>query len=264
MVSRMALERLQKIISRCGVASRRKAEEMIVQGRVSVNGHVLRELGTKAELSTDQIKVDGKALRPPARMLYLALNKPRGYVTTRSDPQGRPTVMDLLKKIKDPVYPVGRLDYHSEGLLLLTNDGEFANRFTSATSGIVKTYAVKVKGQPPAKEIERLREGILLDGRRTLPARIRLLRTTEKTKREGPEESGANSWYEVAISEGRQNQIRRMFSLIGYPVQKLKREKIGPISLGNLPLGQFRYLLPGEMRAATRATAAKERPTSRD
>lgn len=249
----MAIERLQKIISRSGIASRRKAEEMIVQGRVSINGEVVRELGSKADMESDHIKVDGKLLRPPSRMIYLALNKPRGYVTTRSDPEGRPTVMDLIKKIKAPVYPVGRLDYNSEGLLLLTNDGDLANRLTSTSSGILKTYLVKVRGQPQEKDIERLRQGILLDGRRTLPAQIRLMRTTEATRREPSGErssdaAGANSWYEVIITEGRQNQIRRVFSLIGHPVQKLKRMKIGPITLGGLLAGEFRYLTPAELR----------------
>jgi 23S rRNA pseudouridine2605 synthase len=244
----MPVERLQKIISRAGVASRRKAEELILQGRVTVDGQVIHELGTKADWPATHIKVDGKLLRPPERLVYLALNKPRGYVTTRSDPQGRPTVMDLVAKtrLKDNVYPVGRLDFHTEGLLLFTNDGDFANRLTSAASGISKTYWAKVRGLPQQRDIERLREGVVLDGRRTLPAKIRLIRTTE---RETPEDS-ANSWYEITITEGRQNQIRRMFELVGHPVQKLKRVQIGPVSLGNLPLGQLRLLSPEEIRAA--------------
>jgi 23S rRNA pseudouridine2605 synthase len=284
----MALERLQKIISRAGITSRRKAEELIVTGRVVVNGEVIRELGSKADTSVDHVKVDGRQVRPPTRMIYLALHKPKEYVTTLSDPEHRPTVMDLLKKVKDHIYPVGRLDYHSEGLLLLTNDGDFANRLTAASSGFLKTYWVKVKGSPEEKDIERLRKGILLDGRRTLPARIRLLRTTAPSpivatrrgavpararinarnhpqlhqrvthpfKAAGPEhsasratvEDSANSWYEVIISEGRQNQIRRMFSLIGHPVQKLKRTQVGPVSLGTLPTGQFRPLTLAEVR----------------
>ena len=243
----MALERLQKLISRSGLASRRKAEEWIVEGRVTVNGKVVRELGSKADWSTDRIKVDGKAVRPPSRMVYLALHKPRGYVTTRSDPEGRPTVMDFLERLGERVYPVGRLDYHSEGLLLLTNDGNFANRIMTASAGILKTYWVKVKGLPDEKRIEELRQGILLDSRRTLPARIRLLRSTGR----GAREASANSWYEVILSEGRQNQVRRMFEWIGHPVQKLKRVRIGPITLGNLPPGQTRQLTSGEVRAVT-------------
>ena len=240
----MPIERLQKIISQAGLASRRKAEVWIVEGRVSVNGKVVRELGSKADLSTDQIRVDGKPVRPPSRLVYLALHKPRGYVSTRSDPERRPTVMDLLKKLKEPVYPVGRLDYHSEGLLLLTNDGDFANRLMLASSGILKTYWAKVKGAPEEKQIERLRRGVPLDGRRTLPARIRVLRKTVRSSGE----ASANTWYEVIISEGRQNQIRRMFELIGHPVQKLKRVQIGTMSLGNLPVGQARHLTAAEVR----------------
>jgi len=240
----MALERLQKIISRAGVASRRKAEELIVAGRVSVNGHVLRELGSKADLGTDHIKVDGKLVRPPSRLVYLALHKTRFYVTPRSEPEGRTTVKDLLKKVPESVYPVGRLDYQSEGLLLVTNDGDLANQLTSSSSGVLKTYWVKVKGAPGENQIERLRQGVPIDGRRTLPARIRRLRIVERALRG----ASANSWYEVAISEGRQNQIRRMFALIAHPVLKLKRVRIGSLALGDLPPGQFRYLTPAELR----------------
>src|SRR5262249_28598802 len=155
----MALERLQKIISRAGVASRRKAEELIVQGRVSVNGEVMRELGAKADFSSDHVKVDGKPIRPPSELIYLAMNKPRGYVTTVADPEGRPTVMEIVKKIKMRLYPVGRLDFNTEGLLLLTNDGEFANHVMSAASGVLKTYQVKVKGTPIPDDIQKLRLG---------------------------------------------------------------------------------------------------------
>jgi 23S rRNA pseudouridine2605 synthase len=251
MESRMALERLQKIISRSGLASRRKAEEWIIAGRITVNGHVVRELGTKADFSTDHIQVDGKAVRPPSRLVYLALHKPRGCVTTRFDPEGRPTVMNLLKKVKERVYPVGRLDYNTEGLLFLTNDGEFANRLTASRSAVLKTYWVKVKGLPQEKDLEKLRRGVLLNGRRTLPARIRRLRTTERANRTAPAgdstHDGVNSWHEVILSEGRQNQIRKMFSLIGHPVQKLKRIQIGAVALGGLPSGEFRSLTPAEV-----------------
>src|ERR1019366_340123 len=186
-------------------------------------------------------------------------------MTTRLDPEGRPTVMDLIKKVKEQVYPIGRLDYQSEGLLFLTNDGEFANRLTSTAAQIPKTYWVKVQGMPPEKELERLRRGILLDGRRTLPASIKLLRTaqramdrsteartteartTDAKSRESSDKPGANAWYEIIITEGRQNQIRRMFSLIGYRVQKLKRMEIGSFALGDLATGKFRYLVPGEL-----------------
>lgn len=231
----MAIERLQKILSRAGVTSRRKAEELIQAGRVTVNGEVMRELGSKADLETDHIKVDGKLVRPPGRLVYLALNKPRACVTTMFDPEGRPKVVDLLKGIRERVYPVGRLDYHSEGLLLLTNDGDFANLLMKASSGVPKTYWVKVSGPPAEAGLEKLRRGIRLEGRPTAPAKIRLLR------------AAPNPWYEVILIEGRQNQIRRMFAKIGHRVEKLKRVKIGFLELGDLPAGQFRALTPQEV-----------------
>ena len=277
----MALERLQKIISRAGVASRRKAEELILEGRVSVDGVVTRELGTKADSATAQIRVDSKPLRPPRNIVYLALNKPRECVTTLSDPEGRPTVMDFLKGVKERVYPVGRLDYHTEGLLLLTNDGDFANRILSAGSGIPKTYWVKVAGTPAEEDLEKLRRGIVLDGRRTRPARIRPLsragkarqsrdpstslragrqRADNPSRRHGAvrpltdrsfsskeRTEGGNPWFEVILEEGRQNQIRRMFERVGHPVRKLKRVRIGTVSLGSLPSGQYRSLTPAEI-----------------
>ena len=261
----MALERLQKIISRAGRGSRRQAEEWIVAGRVVVNGQVVRELGSKADPESDHIKVDGKALRHSERKVYLALHKPRHCVTTLSDPQGRPTVMDLLKGVKERVYPVGRLDYHSEGLLLLTNDGDFANHLTAAASGIPKVYWVKVSGVPDAKDLDKLRHGIPIEGRRTLPAAIRSLqlpggkkpasrskashtrasqtRVSRTSKPEPP-----NPWYEVILREGRQNQIRRMFTRIGHPVSKLKRVKIGLLGLGALERGRHRHLTPAEVQ----------------
>ena len=276
----MALERLQKIISRAGVASRRKAEELILGGRVSVDGVVVRELGTKADSATAQIRVDSKPLRPPRNIVYLALNKPRECVTTLSDPEGRPTVMDFLKGVKERVYPVGRLDYHTEGLLLLTNDGDFANRILSAGSGIPKTYWVKVAGRPAEEDLEKLRRGIVLEGRRTRPARIRPLSRAGKRPSRDPSTSlragrqradilsrrhGAvrpltarsfsskertgdgNPWFEIILEEGRQNQIRRMFERVGHPVRKLKRVRIGTVSLGSLPSGQYRSLTPAEI-----------------
>lgn len=260
----MALERLQKIISRAGIASRRKAEELILEGRVSVNGVVARELGTKADPATAQIRVDSKPLRPPRNVVYLALNKPRECVTTLSDPQGRPTVMNFLKGVKERVYPVGRLDYHTEGLLLFTNDGDFANRIISAASGIPKTYWVKVAGTPAEDDLEELRRGIVLDRRRTLPAHIRPLSRARKTRqsRASPKRSrrdraravssrerteNGNPWFEVILQEGRQNQIRRMFERIGHPVRKLKRVRVGSVSLGSLASGQYRSLTPKEI-----------------
>ena len=232
----MAEERLQKILSRAGVASRRKAEELITAGRVTVNGAVVTELGAKADLSRDHIKVDGRLLHPPKRLIYIALNKPKGCVTTVSDPQGRQTVMDFLRgRVKDRVYPVGRLDYNSEGLLLLTNDGDFANAITSPASHVQKTYHVKVTDYLTPEQEERFRTGIPLRGRRTAPAMLRLLRR------------GDNPWYEVKLTEGRQQQIREMFKALGVLVEKLRRVRIGFLELGSLKPGEVRHLTPAEV-----------------
>ncbi|HKW56130.1 MAG TPA: pseudouridine synthase [Candidatus Acidoferrum sp.] len=245
-------ERLQKIMAACGIASRRACEEMIAAGRVKVNGATVRELGTKADAS-DVICVDGKPLAAPERLVYFVLNKPKGYVTTVSDPQGRPTVMDLMRNHaavrtsaglhsagRARVYPVGRLDYASEGLLLMTNDGTLAQRLTKAGAHVRKTYLVKVSGKPKEEDIERLRAGVkieLQDGRRvkTSPAKIRLA------------EDGANPWYEVILIEGRNRQIRRMFEKIGHPVEKIRRVQIGPLKL-DVEVGKFRGLSAREVK----------------
>jgi 23S rRNA pseudouridine2605 synthase len=226
----MAEERLQKILSRAGVASRRKAETLIVEGRVTVNGTAVTELGSKADLETDHIKVDGKLLHAPRRMVYIALNKPVNCVTTVSDPEGRPTVMDLIHGLKERVVPVGRLDYHSEGLLLLTNDGDFTNGLTSASHHIPKTYLVKVNGSLTTEQEEQFRSGIPVEGRMTAPAGLKLIRRAE------------NPWYEVRLIEGRKNQIRVMFKHCGRLVEKLKRVRIGFLELGPLKPGEFRHL----------------------
>jgi 23S rRNA pseudouridine2605 synthase len=226
----MAQERLQKILAHAGISSRRKAEELIVEGRVRVNGTVITELGTKADLEQDHIKVDGKLLRAPERHVYLALHKPKDCVTTVTDPQGRETVMKFVKGIRERVYPVGRLDYHSEGLLLLTNDGEFANRVTSAARHVVKVYQVKTNGSLTPEQEERFRAGIPVAGRKTAPAGLKLLRRS------------ANPWYEVQLTEGRQNQIRLMFRHFGKMVEKLRRVKIGFLELGGLPPTECRHL----------------------
>jgi 23S rRNA pseudouridine2605 synthase len=245
-------ERLQKAISRAGVASRRKAEEYIREGRVTVNGTVVRELGSKADIERDHIKVDGKLIRLPKRQVYVMLNKPPGFVTTMFDPEGRPKVTDLLRGIKERVYPIGRLDYASEGLLLLTNDGDFANLIMSASSQVPKTYWVKVSGKPPESALEKLRQGIKLSGRLTAPAQVRLLR------------DAPNPWYEVTIIEGRQNQIRRMFSQVGHLVEKLKRVRVGFLELGKLKAGEFRHLYEHEVARFKRlkpgTAATPERP----
>ena len=231
----MSEERLQKILSRAGVASRRKAEEMITGGRVAVNGAVVTELGSKADLERDHIKVDGKLLHAPKAPVYIALNKPKGVVTTASDPQGRETVLDLVKGLKERVYPVGRLDYASEGLILLTNDGDFANRVMAPSSHLQKIYHVKATGLLTEEQEEQFRKGVSLHGRRTAPATIKLIRRAE------------NPWYEVTISEGRQHQIRNMFKNFGVLVEKLKRVRIGPLELAPLKPGEFRFLTKQEI-----------------
>jgi 23S rRNA pseudouridine2605 synthase len=231
----MAEERLQKILSRAGVTSRRKAEELMREGRVTVNGEIVDELGSKADLERDHIKVDGRLIRPPKNLLYLALHKPRGYVTTTDDPEGRPTVMGLLKGVKERVYPVGRLDYASEGLLLFTNDGDFANAITAAANHIPKTYLVKVNGPLTLAQEQEFREGIPLGGRRTAPAGLKRVRESD------------NPWYEVRLIEGRNQQIRVMFKHFGRLVEKLRRVKVGFLDLGELGPGDFRYLTPEEV-----------------
>lgn len=231
----MPEERLQKILAHAGVASRRRAEEMITEGLVTVNGKVITELGTKADLQTDHIKVNGKLLRAPQRLVYFAMNKPKGVVTTVDDPEGRPTVMDFVKGVRERIYPVGRLDYQSEGLLLLTNDGEFANRITSARHHVTKTYVAKIKGSLTDSQEAQFRAGILLGGRRTAPAGLKKIREAD------------NPWYEVSLIEGRQNQIRLMFKHFGHLVEKLKRVKIGFLALGPIKAGEIRPLTAAEI-----------------
>ena len=230
----MPAERLQKIIAAAGIVSRRKAEELIAGGLVSVNGQIVTELGTKADREHDHIRVNGKLLHGAERHVYLLMNKPKGYVTTLRDPEGRPTVMDLLRGVGARVYPIGRLDYASEGLLLLTNDGELANRMMKAASHVPKTYMVKVAGNPTGEGLGRLREGISIPtdrGKRvrTAPAKIRVIRES------------ANPWYEVTLIEGKNRQIRRMFEEIGHHVEKIKRVRYGPLELDVHP-GKFRKL----------------------
>ncbi len=231
----MPEERLQKILAHAGVASRRKAEQLILEGRVRVNRETVTELGSKADLSRDRIELDGKVLHAPRRMVYMALNKPKGCVTTTFDPQGRPTVMEFVRGARERVYPVGRLDYASEGLLLLTNDGEFANRITSASMHVPKTYLVKVNGALTPEQEKAFREGIPLHGRRTAPAGLKLVRRA------------ANPWYEVRLIEGRQNQVRIMFKHFGRLVEKLKRIRIGFLDLGPLEPGEARFLTAQEV-----------------
>jgi 23S rRNA pseudouridine2605 synthase len=231
----MPQERLQKLLAHAGVASRRHAEQLIIEGRVMVNGAVITELGTKADPETDHIKVDGKRVGAPERLVYIAMNKPKDCMSTVMDPEGRPTVMDLLRGIKARVYPVGRLDYSSEGLLLLTNDGELAKGITSAASHVTKTYLVKTNGQLSPDQEEKFREGVPLSGKKTAPAGLKLIQRAQ------------NPWYEVRLIEGRQNQIRLMFKHFGRLVEKLKRVKIGFLELGSLQPGKIRHLTPAEV-----------------
>jgi 23S rRNA pseudouridine2605 synthase len=246
----MPAERLQKIIAAAGVASRRKAEELITSGRVQVNGKMVTELGTKADPELDHIRVDGKLLHGPERYSYIVLNKPKGYVTTVSDPEKRPTVMDLVRSVRGRVYPVGRLDWASEGLLLLTNDGELANALMKASSNVPKTYVVKVAGQPEEAKLEKLRKGVSIaekGGRRvrTAPARIKLIR------------EGDNPWLEVTIVEGRNRQVRKMFEEVGHHVEKIRRVQYGPLAL-DVPPGEFRSLSLEEVAKLKKAAAGSK------
>ena len=260
----MPAERLQKIIAAAGIASRRKAEELITGGLVSVNGQIVTELGTKADPETDHIKVAGKPLRGPERHVYLLLHKPKGYVTTVTDPEGRPTVLDLVRGVGARVYPVGRLDYLSEGLLLLTNDGELAQKLTHASSHVPKTYLVKVSGKPTTEQIAKLRGGVFL------PAETKPLKTREgqeqkrrsQAVRTGPVRielmrDATNPWYEVTLIEGRNRQIRRMFEQIDHHVEKIKRVRYGPLDL-DVEAGEFRHLTTGEVAALKGATTAQK------
>jgi pseudouridine synthase len=237
----MPEDRLQKILSQAGVASRRQAEKIMLEGRVTVNGAVVTELGSRADLDSDHIKVDGRLLRAPKRLSYIALHKPNNTLTTVSDPEHRATVMELLRGVKERVYPVGRLDYHSEGLVLMTNDGEVANAIMSAATHLPKTYVVKVTGTLSSEQELRFREGVPLSGRRTRPAGLKLIHAAE------------NPWYEVRLFEGRNNQIRLMFKHFGVLVEKLRRVRIGPIELGPLKPGKFRYLTDQEVQKLKRA-----------
>jgi 23S rRNA pseudouridine2605 synthase len=253
------LERLQKILAAAGIASRRSAEALIEQGRVQVNGKVVTVLGTKADLGRDHIRVDGKLLQGPERLRYFILNKPRGFVTTVKDPEGRPTVMQFFDKMKERLYPVGRLDYMSEGLLVVTNDGDLANRLTKASSGVEKTYLVKVAGQPTEAELDILRGGVAIDRGapgsakiHTSPARIRQVR------------QGDNPWYEVVLIEGRNRELRKMFEEIGHFVEKIRRTGYGPLVLDQEP-GNLRELEPRELELLRQAAEGKLRtPKSKD
>lgn len=253
-------ERLQKILASAGISSRRKAEEYIVQGRIQVNGQLVTELGSKADPVHDHIRVDGKLIHPADEHRYYMLNKPREYVTTASDPQGRPTVMEFFSRIRIRMFPVGRLDYYSEGLLLVTNDGELANALTRASSHVPKTYLVKVSGIPSEESLDKLRRGVSIPlgdgdfrkGRvRTSPATIRLFR------------KGDNPWYEITITEGRNRQLRKMFEEIGHHVEKIRRVGYGPLVLDVSP-GEFRELTSREVQDLSQAVKQRQPLRGRD
>lgn len=244
----MPLERVHKIIARAGVASRRRAEQLMREGRVTVNGELVEQPGAQADPQQDAIKVNGKLLHPDrGQPRYLALFKPRQVVTSLHDPEGRPTVADLLRrhKVRDRVFPVGRLDWDADGLVLLTDDGELANRIMQPRSHLRKVYRVKVRGVPSERELDRVRRGVVLErGQRTRPAEVEV---------EGP--AGSNTWLRVALVEGKQNQIKRMFARVGHPVRKLRRLSIGPVGLGKLAPGELRELSEREVRRLREAAS---------
>ena len=248
MASELEGVRLQKLIAVAGVASRRAAETLMREGRVTVNGTVVSTLGARANPETDDIRVDGRRVSQGGKRRYLLLNKPRGVVTTRDDPQRRRTVMDLLSGVQESVYPVGRLDYDSEGLLLLTNDGDLAARLTHPRHGLERVYDARVRGVPDGMALKRLARGIVLDGRRTAPATASLVRAGRGLR-------GDQALVRITITEGRKRQVRQMCEAIGHPVMRLRRVRIGPIQDTALKPGQFRDLTAGEVTALRRAVA---------
>ena len=271
-------QRLQKILSQAGIASRRAAERLIAEGRVTVNGKTVLEMGTKADGDSDDIRVDGRRLRAPERKRYILLNKPPGYVSTRSDPQRRRTVIDLLVGVREYVYPVGRLDYETEGLLLLTNDGDLAARLTHPRHGVERSYEVRVAGLPDESALRQLREGIPLDGRRTLPAEATLLNArrdasgrpkglqprertgSQPRERAGPQPREREGVLQITIREGRNRQVRRMCEAVGHPVRELARTRIGPLTDRRLKPGMWRDLTADEVRTL-QALANRPAPT---
>ena len=236
-VTNANMERLQKILAAAGVASRRKCEELILSGKVQVNGETVTTLGTKADPSTDVITVEGKPIGAEKK-LYLMFNKPKGVITSASDPQGRKIVTDYLKGIKERVYPVGRLDYDTEGLLLLTNDGEFAHLLTHPKHHVPKTYLATVKGVPHGTALDKLKQGVMLGDGMTAPAEVEYYDID-------PEEKYAT--ISITIHEGRNRQVRRMFDAISHPVTRLKRISFGDLVLGNLKRGLYRHLTKEEV-----------------
>jgi 23S rRNA pseudouridine2605 synthase len=239
--------RLQKVIAASGLASRRKAEQLIAQGRVTVNGHIICELGTKVDPDQDHVKVDGRHLGAVEPHAYVILNKPKGYVSSLSDPEGRPTIKDLLHGVHVRVFPVGRLDFDTEGALLLTNHGEMAQALLHPRYHVPKVYLVKVKGVLTDEEIRHLEDGVRLEDGLTGPAVVKKIKKAEE-----------NSWIELTIHEGRTHQVKRMLEAVGHPVLRLKRIKFGPLMLGDLPSGEFRYLTDREANALRNVFKSRE------
>jgi 23S rRNA pseudouridine2605 synthase len=242
-------ERLQKILSRAGFASRRGAEKVMAEGRLTVNGRVVKVLGSKADPERDDVRVDGVRVRPPAAPVYLVLFKPKGAVTTRHDPQGRQTVMDLVPRVAG-LFPVGRLDVTTEGLILLTNDGAFAERVAHPRYEVPRVYHAKVHRIPDAETLGRLRRGVKVGGVRMAVDRVRII------------EQDQNAWVEVTLHEGKQHEVKRLFEAVGHPVSKLKRVALGALTLRGLKPGQFRALTPHEVRSLAGPPRGRSRPAS--
>jgi 23S rRNA pseudouridine2605 synthase len=245
------LDRLQKIISAAGITSRRAAETMILDGRVTVNGVVVTELGSKADPAVDTIAVDSKPLAIASKKLYILLHKPVGYMTTLDDPEGRPLVVDLLKEVGERVYPVGRLDFNTEGLLLLTNDGEWANHLMHPRHEVEKEYHVRVRGKVHKSQLDQLAGGVEVDGRKTAPARVCIIKESEQ-----------NDWFSITIHEGRNRQVRRMCEAVSLAVVRLRRVRYGSLSVGDLKPGEFRYLTEAEVNSLRTPGRSNVRPSS--
>src|SRR5512143_733332 len=241
-------ERLQKILARAGFASRRGAEQLMLEGRVTVNGDIAREPGTKADLATDDVRVDGVRVRAPKAPVYLVLNKPRGVVTTRQDPEGRPTVMELVPQVPG-LFPVGRLDVTTEGLILLTNDGAFAERVSHPRYEVPRVYHAKVHGVPDERALGLLRRGVRVEGQTMSVDRVRVI------------EAETNAWLELTLHEGKHHEVRRMLEAVGHPVSKLRRVAVGPVTTRGLEPGQFRTLTPEEIEGLKRGAGRPQERT---
>jgi len=246
-------ERLHVVLARAGIASRRQAEKLISEGRVKVNDKVVLKPGTHVTWGKDTIRFDGHVVHQTASKMTVVLNKPKGVVTTAHDPQNRPTAIQLVEPLKVRLFPIGRLDFHTEGLLLLTNDGELAHRLQHPRFGVPKTYRTKVKGIPEARTLARLRSGVMLDGRRTAPAKVNKVGTT-----------GKNTWLEITIKEGRNRQVRRMCGAVGHPVSKMKRTRFGPIRLTGLKPGAYRHLTAQELDSLQKCCTSQGAPIGKD